>query len=644
MVQKLKKQQGEATRKQILEVTARRFAQHGYQGTSLEAIAKQVGVAKSSVLWHFGSKEALLYEVIQGVMSKWEKEQTAELLAITDSRERLSKLVDALQARSCASVPTRCSFPHGHVRGHRLEPRADREVPRDVQGVPRGHQARLDLGIQDGVFRKDLAAEDIASFILAGFDGMFIQWYLDRDAFRSRRRAEQLKRIVYPLHRRSGVAAARREWSRSRAPQLAVSASDLDHLRSAAAPSWCTCDGSASLTQGSRRGVTWAIRTTSGSASTTTCATASGEVEFHRHDPARGRAPRPPGAPRARRRTISTSASVLAGRRLQAPLVITGMTGGTAEAARDQPRPRARGRAARARLRPRQPARHGRAPRARGDLPGARRRARRRAARQPRRRAGARRCAPPRCASSATRVGADALCVHLNPAMELVQDGRRPRLPRRRRDHRAARRASSACRSSSRRPAAGCRGARRAALVAARACAPSTSGGAGGTSWVGVEALRAPRTRRPGSARSCGTGASRRRRRSPSAPRPGSRSIATGGHAHRARRRARARARRARGRPGGADAARAAGGRRRGGRRRARGVIRTLRAVMLLCGCRTPGALALAPRVIVGELPCVAGARGMSRAGASAAARSSCSASTPWSTATRRSPARSSAA
>ena len=31
-------------------------------------------------------------------------------------------------------------------------------------------------------------------------------------------------------------------------------------------------------------------------------------------------------------------------------------------------------------------------------------------------------------------------------------------------------------------------------------------------------------------------------------------------------------------------------------------VIRTLRAVMLLCGCRTPGSLALAPRIIGGEL------------------------------------------
>jgi isopentenyl-diphosphate Delta-isomerase len=31
-------------------------------------------------------------------------------------------------------------------------------------------------------------------------------------------------------------------------------------------------------------------------------------------------------------------------------------------------------------------------------------------------------------------------------------------------------------------------------------------------------------------------------------------------------------------------------------------IIRTLRAVMLLCGCRTPTSLALAPRVVVGEL------------------------------------------
>jgi AcrR family transcriptional regulator len=166
MVQKLKKQQGEATRKQILEVTARRFAQHGYHGTSLEAIAKQVGVAKSSVLWHFGSKETLLYEVIQGVMTKWEKEQTAELLAITDSRDRLSKMVDAYKLREM-------------YKGYRA-----------------AIKLAIDLGIQDGVFRKDVSAEDVASFILAGFDGVFIQWYLDREHFDLDKATDTLRRMV----------------------------------------------------------------------------------------------------------------------------------------------------------------------------------------------------------------------------------------------------------------------------------------------------------------------------------------------------------------------------------------------------------------------------------------------------------------
>jgi AcrR family transcriptional regulator len=196
MVQKLKKQQGEATRKQILEVTARRFAQHGYHGTSLEAIAKQVGVAKSSVLWHFGSKEALLYEVIQGVMSKWEKEQTAELLAVTDSRERLYKLVDAYKKLTRERPDTLLLFLTVMFAGIDSNTELTDKFREMYKGYRAAIKLAIDLGIQDGVFRKDLAADEVASFILAGFDGMFIQWYLDRDHFDLDRAAENLKRIV----------------------------------------------------------------------------------------------------------------------------------------------------------------------------------------------------------------------------------------------------------------------------------------------------------------------------------------------------------------------------------------------------------------------------------------------------------------
>ena len=80
----------------------------------------------------------------------------------------------------------------------------------------------------------------------------------------------------------------------------------------------------------------------------------------------------------------------LFGRRLAAPLLISGMTGGTDRARRDQPRARGGRAEGRPRHRARLAARDVDRPGARRQLPRARRRARRAAARQRRRRAGAR--------------------------------------------------------------------------------------------------------------------------------------------------------------------------------------------------------------------------------------------------------------
>ena len=125
-------------------------------------------------------------------------------------------------------------------------------------------------------------------------------------------------------------------------------------------------------------------------------------------------------------------------------------------------------------------------------------------------------------------VGVDALCVHLQPVDGADPAGRRSRLPRRARDAARGCTASSACRSSSRRPARACRARVGLALKQLGIRAVDTSG-AGGTSWVGVETKRAEGDGQASSARSCGTGASRRRRRSGCCADLGLDIIATGG-------------------------------------------------------------------------------------------------------------------
>ncbi len=80
-------------RTQILEEATRLFAARGFDGTPLQAIADEVGVAKPSLLYHFPSKDELRRAVLNEVMSHWNEVLPRLLEAATTGEHRFESLL-----------------------------------------------------------------------------------------------------------------------------------------------------------------------------------------------------------------------------------------------------------------------------------------------------------------------------------------------------------------------------------------------------------------------------------------------------------------------------------------------------------------------------------------------------------------------
>ena len=81
--------QGRATRGQLIEVATRLFAEHGYEGTSIEAVLSAAGVSRGALYHHFAGKEALFEAVVAAVSDQVTLELTEVIRDCADPVEAL---------------------------------------------------------------------------------------------------------------------------------------------------------------------------------------------------------------------------------------------------------------------------------------------------------------------------------------------------------------------------------------------------------------------------------------------------------------------------------------------------------------------------------------------------------------------------
>jgi AcrR family transcriptional regulator len=86
---------GRATRGQLVEVATRLFAEHGYEGTSIDAVLSATGVSRGALYHHFAGKAAL-FEAVVFAVSERVTAQLAE--TVRDCPDPVAALHTAAQA------------------------------------------------------------------------------------------------------------------------------------------------------------------------------------------------------------------------------------------------------------------------------------------------------------------------------------------------------------------------------------------------------------------------------------------------------------------------------------------------------------------------------------------------------------------
>ncbi len=201
-VPRARQQRGVRTEQAILAATLRLLATRGVQGTSLDILAEEVGVSKSSILWHFGSKEELLLRVAERVFEEVARGPVQRILALPTLHERAEAswrfFSETLRERpEMRRVILYLIFET--VEG-RPELRARlQQLYRRVREL---YEAGLRGVVADAGQRRRLAIISVAAF-----DGIFLQWLLEPESIDLEALHQELRRLGERRTRKGGSAS-----------------------------------------------------------------------------------------------------------------------------------------------------------------------------------------------------------------------------------------------------------------------------------------------------------------------------------------------------------------------------------------------------------------------------------------------------
>ena len=169
------------TRESLLDAAVELFATKGSLETTFDAISEASGISRGSIRFHFGSKDGLLFAVVDRVFAQWEQEVLGPMLGEATGPTSFRGAFEAHRdfVRQNEAVGRLFFVLLFEALGPRpdLKPRFAELHERFRSNVRTWVQAEQ----SNGSIRKDVDLDALTVAILGALGGVHYQWRLDPD-------------------------------------------------------------------------------------------------------------------------------------------------------------------------------------------------------------------------------------------------------------------------------------------------------------------------------------------------------------------------------------------------------------------------------------------------------------------------------
>ena len=161
----------ERTRERLLQAAFREVYRRGYQSASLDTILAAAGVTKGALYYHFDSKEALGYAVVEEIIApdlraKW-------LRPLQKGADPLDTLIGIVQGESVQPAAVRGGCPLNNLAQEMspLDEGFRKRLATVFHAWREGVAAALREGQTQGRVRRDVKPAEAAGFLIATLEG-----------------------------------------------------------------------------------------------------------------------------------------------------------------------------------------------------------------------------------------------------------------------------------------------------------------------------------------------------------------------------------------------------------------------------------------------------------------------------------------